>query len=159
MTKVQVDQWKNASWLRANGPRCELTISQAKHDNWVNSYKINYGGYMIILACGILGIVCYKKSEVNIQIKTESWVSSNSTQKQRVHQVSRNTKKHLKNKRTACIDKIWRCSLTYFLYQSTGKFLNIRTTQKFAIITQKFEKDGFTKEKCTQKMQPELQTV
>ena len=33
MTKDRVDQLKGASRLRANEPRCELTISQAKHDN------------------------------------------------------------------------------------------------------------------------------
>ena len=41
----------------------------------------------------------------------------------------------------------------------TIKILNIRTPQKFAVITLKFEQDDFTKEQCTQKMQPELQTV
>ena len=35
---------------------------------------------MILLTCGILGIFRYKKSEVNIQMKTEAWVSSNSSQ-------------------------------------------------------------------------------
>ena len=45
------------------------------------------------------------------------------------------------------------------LQQITIKILNIRTPQTFAVITLKFEQDGFTKELCTQKMQPELQTV
>ena len=30
---------------------------------------------MILLTCGILSIFRYKKSEVNIQMKTEAWVS------------------------------------------------------------------------------------
>ena len=41
----------------------------------------------------------------------------------------------------------------------TVKSLNIRTPEKFAVITLRFEQDGFTEEQCTQMMQPELQTV
>ena len=33
MTKDRADQWKGASWLKSNGPRCELTINQANHHN------------------------------------------------------------------------------------------------------------------------------
>ena len=36
---------------------------------------------------------------------------------------------------------------------------NYSDIQKFAVITLKFEQDGFTKESCTQKMQLELQIV
>ena len=35
----------------------------------------------------------------------------------------------------------------------------ISDTRKFAVITLKVEQDGFSLEQCTQKMQPELQTV
>ena len=42
------------------------------------------------------------------------------------------------------------------MYRKNPKY---SVPQKFAVITLKFEQDGFTKEYCTQKMQPELQTV
>ena len=46
------------------------------------------------------------------------------------------------------------------IYQtSTVNFLNIRTPKKFVVITLKVEQDGFSLEKCIQKMQRELQTV
>ena len=43
--------------------------------------------------------------------------------------------------------------------KSTVKFLNIWTPKTFAVIILKFEQDGFTDDRCTQKMQLELQTV
>ena len=43
--------------------------------------------------------------------------------------------------------------------KGTVKLLKIRTPEKFAVITLKFEQDGFTIEICFQKMQTELQTV
>ena len=54
-------------WLSAKRSTC-----YAKHDKYANSYKIKYGGYLIILTCGVLGIFRYKKSEVDIQINTEA---------------------------------------------------------------------------------------
>ena len=44
-------------------------------------------------------------------------------------------------------------------YRKNPKYTCIQTPQKFAVITLKFEQDGFTKELCTQTMQLELQTV
>ena len=41
----------------------------------------------------------------------------------------------------------------------TVKLLNIRTPEKVAVITLKFEHSGFTIEWCIQKMERELQTV
>ena len=49
-------------------------------ENDLHVSALNYGGYL--LTCGILGIFCYKNSEVNIQMKTEARVSSNSSQQQ-----------------------------------------------------------------------------
>ena len=43
--------------------------------------------------------------------------------------------------------------------EHTVKLLKIRTTEKFAAITRKFEQEGFTVEEFVQKMQTELQTV
>ena len=43
-----------------------LLVKQSK------SYKIKYGGYLTLLTCGILGIFCYKKSELDIQILIET---------------------------------------------------------------------------------------
>ena len=48
------------------------------------------------------------------------------------------------------LDHIW------LYYRKNPK---ISDTQKFAVIPLKVEQDGFSLEKCTQKMQPELQTV
>ena len=60
------------------------------------------------------------------------------------------------------VQPVHRCSLIsafVVCYLDTVKILNILTPQKFAVITLKFEQDGFTKKLCIQKMQPELQTV
>ena len=46
----------------------------------------------------------------------------------------------------------------YYMY-STVKILKIRTPEKTAVITLKFEQHGFTIEYCVQKMLREWQTV
>ena len=81
-----LQKYRGSSWLGFDGcakwPRLELTSEKVRVDHIPSKARqlgqVSYGGYMILLTCGILGIFRYKKSEVNIQMKTEAWVSSNS---------------------------------------------------------------------------------
>ena len=45
------------------------------------------------------------------------------------------------------------------LFENKTSTVKIRTPKTFAVITLKFEQDGFTIEKCIQTMQADLQTV
>ena len=58
--------------------KCELTKGER-----TKVRVINYGGYMILLTCGILGIFRYKKSEVNRGLSFVKLKPKQQTNKQR----------------------------------------------------------------------------
>ena len=71
--RVITVRWRASFLSLGSDDGISVLVSKRGVPKIKNLYStIQYGGYLILLACEILGIFRYKKSEVDIQINTEA---------------------------------------------------------------------------------------